>query len=240
MVSGFISRAAVAAGLLTLVGCASSPLSPKGDAIYDALQADTRMRTWADSCSEVSARAEKAADVARTAWWRRNGNLVESADYGLAWDMVTVTDKRQHTGARVAMALTWGVVETAEAEVNAALASTSNRESVCLSELDRYKAGDYDLSDRETTYQQLLELQHFKDMKGDALMLRKASIERQTGKEYGRSFYVVEKLAKRYACPGADVTLLRNNWPEEVYMASCDSNQSLLLRCDWGNCRIIE
>ncbi|MFK4752155.1 hypothetical protein [Oceanobacter antarcticus] len=231
----------VAAALLAgLSGCASSPLSAKGDAIYDALALDTRLRTWADSCSKVSYKADKAAQLARQNWWSRNGNLVESADYGLAYDLVTVTDTRQPTGARLAMALTWGIVESAEQEVNAALANNAERESSCLQVLEEFDRGDLDLADREATYKALLELQHHKDMQGDALLLKQAAVEKQTGKVYGRSYYVVEKLSQRFACPGAQVNLLSNAWPDEVYQARCDDGSFLLVRCQWGNCMIVD
>ncbi|MDP2608905.1 MULTISPECIES: hypothetical protein [unclassified Oceanobacter] len=227
-----------------LSGCATTSggpsLSPKGEAIYDTLALDTRLRTWADSCTHVSYRADKAAQLARQNWWNRNGSLVKSADYGLAYDLVTITDIRQPTGARLAMALTWGIVEAAEQEVAAALADKENQESRCLEVLDAFDRGDLDLADREVTYKALLEMQHHRDMKGDALLLREAAVEKQTGKVYGRSYYVVEKLTQHLACPGAEVSLLSSAWPDEVYQARCEDASFLLLRCEWGNCRVVK
>ncbi|WP_221796995.1 hypothetical protein [Oceanobacter mangrovi] len=231
----------LAVGLTVLTGCASAPqMSPKGAAIYDALAADTRVRTWADSCTEVSMLAQRAAEDARHSWWNRNGGLVEGADYGLAWSALGVTGERQYTDARMLAVMTWDLNEKAEQEVDAALKNNPDREDTCIKQLNQFSQGDLDLDKQQQTYQQLLELQHFREAKGDALMMKEASVKNQTQVEYGRSFYVVEKLAKRYACPDAKVNLLRNNWPDEVYLATCSDAKSLLLRCEWGNCMIVD
>ena len=37
-----------------LLGCSSTPLSPKGEAVYYALETDTLLRTWEESCKEVN------------------------------------------------------------------------------------------------------------------------------------------------------------------------------------------
>lgn len=223
-----------------LVGCASNPLSPKGTAIYDALQTETSLRAWADACSDVSLESRKLAAEAKDAWWSRNRTLLESADFGLAYDMAEVTDTRAHTGARLAMGLTWQTIDTSEKEIEEKLNRSSDKPAVCTDMLTRYRDGEFDLAERKETYQALLELQNRKNLQGEDLALRRASIEKQTGKVYGRSFYVVEKLAKRYSCPGAEVHLLDNRWPNEVYDARCTNGSFLIFRCEWGNCMIVD
>lgn len=226
------------AGVLS--GCASSPVSPKGTAIYDALQTETSLRAWSDACADVSLESRKLAGKAKEAWWRRNRTLLESADFGLAYDLASVTNTRVDTGARLAMGLTWQVVEAAEADVASRLEPSTSKSSVCEKVLTQYRDGDFDLTENESTYQALLELQNRKNLQGEDLALRRAAIEKETGKVYGRSFYVVEKLAKRYSCPGAEVHLLDNRWPNEVYDARCNNGSFLIFRCEWGNCMIVD
>lgn len=234
----FILSAFAAAGLLQ--GCATSQLSPTGDAVYYALQTDTTMRTWVDACEGINAETRQAAYMAQQNWWKRNGALVEGADFGLAYDLVQVSGDRPETGARLAMALTWQVVESAEQEVNGLLGKSGNREDLCLRVLGQYDKGERDLHGNEQVYNSLVSLQRKAEQQGPELVLKKAAVEAQSGKVYGRSYYIVEKMAQRQGCPGADVHLLRNAWPHEVYDARCPDNSYLIMRCEWGNCLITD
>ncbi|WP_430461984.1 hypothetical protein ACQUQU_04100 [Thalassolituus sp. LLYu03] len=223
-----------------LQGCSSSPLSPTGDAVYYALQSDTTLRAWVDACEKVSADTRQAAYTARQNWWKRNGAFVESADFGLGYDIIHVSDERAETGARMAMALTWQVVETAENEVNDLLSSSGNRADLCKRVLDQYNNGERDLHGNSDVYDSLVSLQRRSEREGKDTSIKRAAIESKTGKVYGRSFYVVEKMAKRQGCAGAEVHLLKNAWPFEVYDARCPDDSYLLVRCEWGNCLVTD
>ncbi|MCH2039273.1 MAG: hypothetical protein MK185_01385 [Saccharospirillaceae bacterium] len=225
---------------LGLVGCSSNPLSPTGEAVYYALQTDTSLRSWVDACYDVSSETKQEALRTQRNWWKRNGAFVEGADFGLAYDIIKVTDDRAETGARMAMALTWQVVETAEQEVNELMTGASDKEDLCLRVLERYNEGEMDLRGNEELYQGLVKLQRRAQSQGKDLAMKRASIEKRTKKVYGRSFYVVEKLAKRHGCPGARVQLLKNDWPHEVYDGRCPDGSYILARCEWGNCLITE
>lgn len=223
-----------------LVGCSSSPLTKTGESIYYALQTDTSLRSWVDACYDVSSDSKRQALMAKRNWWKRNGAFVESADFGLAYDIIKVTDTRAETGARMAMALTWQVVETAEKEVSELMAETSNKEDLCLRILQQYNEGERDLRGNEELYNGLVKLQRRAQSQGKELALKRAAIEKVTKKVYGRSFYVVEKMTKRHGCPGAEVQLLKNDWPHEVYDARCPDGSYILARCEWGNCLITD
>lgn len=228
--------------LLTVIGlqaCASNPLSPKGMAIYDALDHSATLNAWADACNEVSPRARGAVEVARRTWWERNRPLMEGADFGLAWDMVNVVEERVDTSGRLVMGMTWQVAENGRMRVDEALAGSKDQEAVCLKNLESYKNGDRDLATSGDTYQQLLELQNQKARMGRELDLKKTAMLRRDSTVYGRSFYVVEKMAKQSDCPGAQVRLLNNAWPNEVYDAQCDNGEFLIYRCEWGNCATV-
>ena len=85
-----------------------------------------------------------------------------------------------------------------------------------------------------------MDLQRRSQQQGEDLEIKRAAVSVEAGKEYGRSFYVVEKMAKRNGCSGAEVHLLKNAWPHEVYDASCPDGSYLLMRCEWGNCLIAD
>lgn len=229
-----------ALALSSLVGCASNQLSQTGEAVYYALQTDTSLRSWVDACKTVSTTSKQQALMTQKNWWKRNGAFVESADYGLTHDIITVTDDRAETGARMAMAITWQVVETAEQEVDELMQSTSNKESLCDRILSQYNDGERDLRGNESLYNSLVGLQRRAQSGGEDLKMKQASVQAHTGKVYGRSFYVVEKMTKREGCPGAKVQLLKNDWPHEVYDARCPDGSYLLARCEWGNCLIAD
>lgn len=222
-----------------LLGCSSNPLSPKGEAVYYALEADTTLRTWEESCKEVNLDVRQKALLTRQNWWERNGAFVEAADFGLAYDMIKISDERAETGARLALAVTWNIVENAEQRVNKKLASGDAAET-CAKVMESYSKGDHDLRGHKKHYPQLVQLQTLKQAKGTDTKLKQASVERISQKEYGRSFYVVEKTAKRYGCSDAKVQLIKNNWPDEIYDVSCPDNSHFFVQCEWGNCRLIK
>lgn len=222
-------------------GCAQAPqLSPKGDAIFYALQADTMMNTWRYECAQVSSRTNYLAESARADWWRRNGNLVEAADFGLAYNMVTVTDERQDTGARVAMALTWEVQERAAALVTKKLSSTDDKDAMCAKILADYRKGDWDIKGSEEIQIALKSMKAQSIEQRDDYDLKRGRIEAKTTKRYGRSLYVVEQFAEQEGCEKSSVQLLKGEWPYEIYDVVCDAKPFMLMRCEWGRCATME
>lgn len=222
-------------------GCAQTPqLSPKGDAIFYALQADTMMNTWRYECAQVSSRANYLAESARTDWWRRNGNLVEAADFGLAYNMITVTDKRQDTGARLAMALTWEVQERANTLVTKKLEGSDDKDALCNKVLSDYRKGDWDIKGSEEIQSALQSLKQQSVEQQDDFEMKRGSIEANTNKRYGRSLYVVEKFAEQEGCEKSSVQLIKGEWPYEIYDVVCDAKPFMLMRCEWGRCATME
>ncbi len=222
-----------------LLGCSSNPLSPRGEAVYYALEADTLLRTWEESCKDVNLDVRQKALLTRQSWWDRNGTFVEAADFGLAYDMIKISDDRAETGARLALAVTWNIVEDADQAVEKRL-SKGDAAATCTTIMEAYSKGHYDLRGNKKHYQQLVELQALKQTQGTDVKLKQASVERINQKEFGRSFYVVEKTADRYGCSNANVQLIKNNWPTELYDVSCPDNSKFFVQCEWGNCRLIK
>lgn len=225
--------------VLLLTGCSSSPLSPTGEAIYYALDVDMRLRTWVDACKSVSPVMRQEAMITRQNWWRRNGDLVEGADFGLAYDLVHISGERAATGARVAMALTWNIVQNAQTEVQARL-EDQDSELVCRDIMSQYNLGKFDISNNEKLLQALHDLRSRKTLQGNDLRMKQAEVYRQAKTEYGRAFYVAEKIASRRGCEGGQVQFLKNDWPNEVYSVSCPNKSYLIMRCEWGNCRVAD
>ena len=117
---------------LSLVACSGVERSPQEQAISYALINDVTVRKLTDACTKVSVSASQAAWRGYRSWWKRNGNLVEAADYGLSYNLVTLTNDRLETGARYAMGLTFDIVAEAEQRV-AELLEGDNKEGTCLS-----------------------------------------------------------------------------------------------------------
>lgn len=228
-----------AALLAFLQGCSSNPLSPTGEAVYYALSADTHLRTWVDKCSAVNPLVQQQALLTQKNWWQRNAAFIQGADYGLGYDLIQISGDRPETGARMALTMTWSIVQNAEADVKKHL-NKGNTEETCQKILAAYDQGQFDINSKNKWYKELVSLQQRQQTAGADLALKQASTVAQHGRVYGRSFYVIENMAKRQGCPGATVQLLKNDWPNEIYDARCQDGSYLIMRCEWGNCRVVE
>jgi hypothetical protein len=234
-------RAFMSVPLLSLlVGCASTPPSSTGQAVYYALQTDVQLRLWVEHCQGMSGKAKQIAWQAKSNWWRRNGVFVEGADFGLTREIMLVSGDRDVSGANLALGITTQVVENAEAEMKRLLKGSSNQEKLCVSMLSKFNDGDYDLRDNNQFYPILVGLQRRAQQEGKDLEEKNASLKVTKQRKFGRSLYVVEKLAKRSGCPGANVKVIKVDWPHEVYDVQCPDNSYILVRCEWGNCLLNE
>lgn len=223
--------------VLSLCACASNDRTPDEQAIVYAMVKDATLRKISDECSQVSAGLEQTAWRTRHEWWKRNGPLVEAADYGLTYNLISLSGERQETGAVYAMALTFDIVAKADEQTSALL--QGNKKEECRNVMESYSSGENDLQANKDFYPLLVNLQRKKAQGGDAaLQLKQAEVEKNSAKAYARSNYTVEKLVKRQGCPNAVVKALKADWPLEVYEAKCPDASYMLVRCDWGNCAI--
>lgn len=234
-------RVLISALLLSLlVGCSSAPQSSTGQAVYYALQTDVQLRLWVDHCQNMSGKLKQVAWQAKSNWWRRNGAFVEGADYGLTREIMLVSGDRDVTGANIALGITAQAVQDAEAEMKLILDESGNQEKLCLNMLSKFNDGDYDLRDNNQFYPTLVDLQRRAQQNGQELQEKSATLAINKQRKFGRSLYVVEKLAKRSGCPGASVKVIKSDWPHEVYDVQCPDNSYILVRCEWGNCLLNE
>jgi hypothetical protein len=226
--------------LSLLVGCASTPKSSTGQAVYYALKTDVQLRLWVEQCQGMSGKAKQIALQAKGNWWRRNGAFVEGADFGLTREIMLVSDDRDVSGANLALGITTQVVEDAEAEMKRLLEASGNQEKLCVNMLSKFNEGDFDLRDNNQFYPVLVGLQRRAQQEGVDLKEKSAALTVKKKRKFGRSLYVVEKLAKRSGCPGANVKVIKVDWPHEVYDVQCPDNSYVLVRCEWGNCLLSE
>jgi hypothetical protein len=140
---------------LLLGACASAP-SPVAEAINYALVSDLTLRKLADRCDSVSNAAKQSAWKAQRTWWKRNGEMVEAADFGLSQVLVDVSGERPSTGALVAIGLSLDVSREAQKNVDSTL--SGNEESACKDTLSDYYNGEYDLKDNSGYYDLLVKL----------------------------------------------------------------------------------
>lgn len=223
-----------------LAGCSSAPKSSTNEAVYYALQTDVQLRLWVEHCEGISSHLKQVAWQTKKNWWRRNGAFVEGADYGLTREIMQVSGERDVTGAHLALGITSQLVNEAEKEMQSILQSGSNQQKLCLNMLGKFNDGDYDLRDNNQIYPILVDLQQHQQINGKKLTQKAALLELKNKRKFGRSSYVVEKLAKRSGCPSANVTVIKADWPNEVYDVECPDNSYILIRCEWGNCLIHE
>lgn len=220
--------------IFMMLGCSSTPVSPTGLAVYDTLEADAQLRTWVAACQTINKELHDYANATRQAWWQRNGSYVESADFGLNYGVLRVSEERVEAGARLAMGLTWNIVQQSELDRDQHLS-----EKACYSMLSKYEQGKFDFGKKSKWYNELTQLQRFKENSSEDFTHKLAAVTTATGIEYGRSFYVVEKLIKQEECDTAEVRLIKNSWPNEVYEANCADKSYHVVRCEWSNCRIL-
>lgn len=222
--------------LSLLTACSSAPQSSTGQAIYYALQTDVQLRLWADHCSQIDPQVKQKAWQAQKNWWQRNGAFVEGADYGLTREVMLLSGDRDVTGANVALGVTTQVVDDAETEMASILRESGDQKKLCLNMLAKFNDGEYDLRDNNQFYPTLVDLQRRSQRDGQNLEEKAAALEVKKQRKFGRSLYVVEKLAKRTGCPGGQAKVIKADWPNEVYDVSCPDNSYILIRCEWGNC----
>lgn len=230
-------RIILTALLILLSACSTVTRTPQEQAISYALVNDVSVRKLTDECSNVSIAAKQAAWRGYRSWWTRNGNLVEAADYGLSYNLVTLTDDRIETGARLAMGLTFDIVAQAQQNVDKLL-DVGDKEGACIDIMSEYRDGKMDLREDQNLYPMLVTLQQQQQQNGEDLILKIATIEDKKSKKFSRSAYVVEKLVKREGCVKPKVRSLKSDGPNEVLEATCADNSFLLVRCEWRNCKI--
>ena len=232
-----IQRVILILCIVTIAACSGVSRSPQEKAINYALVNDVVVRKLADECSKVSVTAKQAAWRGYKSWWKRNGNLVEAADYGLSYNLVTLTGDRLETGARYAMGLTFDIVVEAERRVEQ-LMSDGDREETCVDVMGEYRDGAMDLREDSDLYDFLVGLQQSQELEGDDLLLKSSQIETKRGKKYSRSAYAVERLVKREGCVNPKVSSLKADGPSEILEAVCADKTFMLVRCEWRNCKI--
>lgn len=220
-----------------LSACSGVSRTPDEQAISYALVEDVTLRKLTDECSNLSVTAKQAAWRGYRSWWKRNGNLVEAADYGLSYNLVTLTDSRQETGARYAMGLTFDIVAEAEQRV-AELFEGTDKTETCLNIMGEYRDGSMDLREDSNLYPILVKLQQQSDAQGEDLYLKMSKIEDKSHKKFSRSAYTVERMVKREGCANPKVRTLKADGPNEVLEATCADKTFMLVRCEWRNCKI--
>jgi hypothetical protein len=149
-----------------------------------------------------------------------------------------VSGDRDVTAANIALGVTTQVVEDAESEMKEILVESGDQQELCLNMLSKFNDGDYDLRDNNQFYPTLVDLQRRAQRDGQKLEEKAAALVVKKQRKFGRSLYVVEKLAKRSGCPGANVKVIKTDWPHEVYDVQCPDKSYILIRCEWGNCLV--
>lgn len=218
--------------IIGLSGCVSHSVTP--EAIHYALQEEATLREVSTQCKPLGGEVAQAASEAVDLWWQRNRASLIAADYGFIDGLEQVFSQRQESSAMTAITVTQQIRFEAETTAQKVL-SKRNPEKACLKILSEYRDGKYDLAGNRQ-YQKVYHSLQAKQQTFNGLDQAKAAIANL--RKYGRSLNVVERTLVSQGCQEADISLLRNTWPLEIYDAQCNDRSYQLIRCEWGQCRI--
>jgi hypothetical protein len=218
--------------LSVLVGCASLP-TPRSEAIHYALTTDASLRELASQCRGVSAQLESQSVQTQRDWWRRNGAAVSAANYGLLqlnWDQTAEPTEQQR--AYLSMQVTEMVQTDAREQVKGWMGDRPERN--CAAQLTKFQDGKLDISRNQDHFDTLVALQN--EEKQSLAGVEQARVINARFRRYGRSLFVVEQKLMAQGCNQPQVSMLRNEWPLEVYDAVCSDTSYVLMQCEWGRC----
>ncbi|MEK9712309.1 MAG: hypothetical protein VW258_07065, partial [Thalassolituus sp.] len=102
------------------------------------------------------------------------------------------------------------------------------------------RSGKWDLNGSEEIREALERMKLESVAEWSEYNVRRGIVEKASGKRYGRSLYVVEKLAEQEGCDKTTVSLLKGEWPYEFYDANCPDKTMSLVRCEWGRCAFVD
>ncbi len=217
-----------------IVGCATVP--PQTKAISNALTTDAALREATELCSTLGSTERRLAQKERVDWWKRNGNYVVAADYGLLelnWSDANTVNEGQR--AVLAMQVLENVQLDAQATVSGWLGEFENTDD-CIKLFKQVNKGKLDITKDKSDVEVLDALAAKRqDVSNDAELARTINARYR---KYGRSMYIAEKELKAQGCSKPQIALLRNSWPLEVYDAVCDQQDYVVVTCDWGRCEV--
>lgn len=214
-------------------GCASLP-TPRSEAIHFALAEDATLRELASQCARLSPELRSAATQAQRDWWRRNGNVVAAADYGLLqlnWE--DAREPLEDQRAYLSMQILEMVQDDADTQVGEWLEGR-RAERNCERRLAEFRDGERDLSRDRGHFETLVVLQNEEERLDQDV--EQARVINARYRKYGRSLFVVEEKVQTLGCNQPQISMLRNAWPLEVYDAVCSDSTYLLIQCEWGRC----
>lgn len=226
---------------MTLAACSApkkviSEAERQQQAVQWAIAEEVKLRLIAADCAQLDGILEAAANYAVRDWHLRNGELIQSADEHFTYHMTMFNQGNWEGATAMSQQMVYAAVQRAEQLSEAILqVDPDDKRNVCLSTLDQYKQGGFDLIKiNPQMASQLNDLKSNRSLKAQRMHLQNAVVK--DAPRTGRSLYVVEKMWAQRECPRGTVKVLVSNWPDEVYQGSCN-NESVVIACKWGNCR---
>jgi hypothetical protein len=219
---------------LLFVSCSSLP--PKSEAIYDTLMIDNSLRGAVGSCAALGDTEKRVIVAARNNWWRTNSSYVMAADWGLLklnWDDAHKSAESQRVLLGLALLEN---IQSESAQKQSSLLKGKATTASCEKLAKSIDKGKFDVSKSKSTVKILDALNA--DRKNVEGVAATAQSINNRYRKYGRSLFVVEKALREAGCSSANISLLRNSWPLEVYDATCNETDYILVRCEWGRCEL--
>jgi hypothetical protein len=224
-----------------MVACASQPKVVKSEAqrqqeaVQFAITEEIRLRLIAADCSQMDGILEAAANYTVRDWHLRNGKLIEAADEHFTYHMSMFNQGKWQGATAMSQQMVYAAYQTAERAAQEVIAVENDKRAACMSRLDAYKRGDYDLKRIDPVMAaQIQDLKSDRSIRDEKLKLQQAIIK--DAPRAGRSMYQVEKMWAKRGCERGKVAIMVAQWPNEVYHGSC-KNESVVIGCKWGSCK---
>lgn len=205
-------------------------------AVQWAMTEEVKLRVIAADCAQLDGILEAAANYAVRDWHKRNGELIKSADEHFTYHMSMFNQGNWEGATAMSQQMVYAAVQRAE-QLAEPVVSTEpeQKRAACMKTLDQYKQGAFDLAlINPSKAAQLNDLKSVRSLKNERMDLQRALVK--DAPRSGRSLYSVEKLWAKKGCRRGDVRAMVSDWPDEVYQGRC-KNESVVISCQWGNCK---
>lgn len=218
---------------LLFVSCAT--VSPQTDSIQTVLTTDVALRMALDQCRNTDLVTRQKVEFEHSGWWQRNGQWVLQADRGLvALNWQHSSPFQEASRSVLALQLLESTHQNSKDLTQQWLATADAQ--TCQALFNRVSNGELDIQLDDEQRQALADIavsQNLIEADSNAAQAVNARY-----RKYGRSLYLAEKSLQQVGCSKPNLALIRNNWPLEVYDATCSNNDYFLVKCEWGRCLV--
>lgn len=242
-----IKAAVLLSALVILAACSSVPtkeytaLERYQAALY-ALQENYTLATIVAACNQLDEASKTYAAEVQQEWWDTNWYWVAGANEEFNQQ---IKQRQESMGEYLGQLEALNFIKHMELNTNSDIKNkillTNHRSQACERRLRPYVQGEKKLSDSQ--YGKILEAIRLNYLNA-SVSPRRPVPDFQTDVEVrykeGRSLVEVERTARDEVCAEAQVVLLKEQWPLEIYGVMCGDVARRVVKCEWGACNKVE